>query len=85
MTVERPGGVPRDIHVTVGHGGSFGSSPLRQEIGLGDAQTIKSVEIRWPGDSTSQRLEPLAVDHAYHVRQGQTPTLVVRQSFDLSP
>jgi hypothetical protein len=85
VQVEGPDGNLREIHVTVGHGGSFGSSPLRQEIGLGDALRIKSVEILWPGGNRPQRLKALALDRAYHLRQGQAPTLVTRQSFDLSP
>jgi len=43
------------------------------------------VEILWPGGNRPQRLKALALDRAYHLRQGQAPTLVTRQSFDLSP
>lgn len=46
-TVEK-NGAKRQIWVTVGTGGSFGSSSLRQEIGLGQAQKIESVEVQWP-------------------------------------
>src|SRR6185503_7262564 len=38
----------RSIHLTEGTGGSFGSSSLQQEIGLGDAKSIRKIEIRWP-------------------------------------
>src|SRR5688572_14231303 len=38
----------REIHRVAGSGGSFGASPLRQEIGLGAAHAIDSVEVRWP-------------------------------------
>ncbi len=48
VTVRRPDGSLRDIWATVGTGGSFGSSSLQQEIGLGDAQKIETVEIQWP-------------------------------------
>lgn len=41
-------GSNRQICVTVNTGGSFGSQSLRQEIGLGDATKINSVEIMWP-------------------------------------
>ena len=45
---------PRAIHRVVGSGGSFGTSPFRQEIGLGQAQAIDAVEVRWPfGNKTS--------------------------------
>ncbi|MCP3912411.1 MAG: CRTAC1 family protein, partial [Actinomycetia bacterium] len=39
----------RDVHVLVSTGGSFGSSSLRQEIGLGNATAIRAVEVWWPG------------------------------------
>jgi len=38
----------RSIWRTVGTGGSFGSSSLQQEIGLGTARTIDRVEVTWP-------------------------------------
>lgn len=86
VVVESKDGEQRSIHVTVGHGGSFGSSPLRQEIGLGDARHVDAVEIVWPGTQTAQRIVGLELNHAYHVRQGQTGvTPIERQTFDLSP
>ena len=33
---------------TVSTGGSFGSSSLQQEIGIGQARVIKSIEVKWP-------------------------------------
>jgi hypothetical protein len=56
---------------TVGTGGSFGASPLRQEIGLGQAQSITSVEILWPRKGKTQVLTGLALDHFYKVREDQ--------------
>jgi len=47
VTVKTAAGKTRKIYVTVGTGGSFGASSLRQEIGLGDAQSIESLEVRW--------------------------------------
>jgi len=47
VTVTTPSG-PRQIYKTVNSGGSFGSNPLRQEFGLGNATSITSVEILWP-------------------------------------
>ena len=60
----------RDIYRTVGSGGSFGASPLRQEIGLGQALAIESVEIFWPSTGKTQVLGGLELDHAYWVREG---------------
>lgn len=48
VTVQEKGGKSRLICATVGTGGSFGASSLRQEIGLGQAEKIISVEVQWP-------------------------------------
>ncbi|WP_419860684.1 CRTAC1 family protein [Candidatus Palauibacter sp.] len=69
VTVEGPEGMRR-IHRRAGTGGSFGSNPLRQEIGLGRATRIEAVEIRWPGSGTVDRLTGLALDRAYRIREG---------------
>ena len=47
VEVDTPSG-SRTIHALGGTGGSFGSSSLQQEIGLGDATAIRSLEITWP-------------------------------------
>ena len=60
----------RSVFVTVGSGGSFGASSLRQEIGLGDATAVLAVEIGWPGDAETQRIEGLELDRFYRIRQG---------------
>lgn len=70
VTVETPAG-PREIHKTVNSGGSFGSSPLRQEIGLGNATAITRVELVWPASGLRQTLTGLALDRAYRVREGE--------------
>jgi len=44
----------RSIHRRVTRGGSFGCSPLRQNIGLGTAQKIELIEVYWP---TTDRTE----------------------------
>jgi hypothetical protein len=60
----------RAIHRTVGSGSSFGGSPMRQEIGLGRARVIRSVEIFWPVTGVTQKLTGLEVNRMYHVREG---------------
>ncbi len=42
----------RSITRWVSSGGSYGSSPLRAEIGLGRCERIESIEVRWPGGNT---------------------------------
>jgi hypothetical protein len=61
----------RAIYRTVGSGGSFGASPLRQEIGLGSAAAITRVEIEWPATGETQTIEGLQPRHRYHVREGE--------------
>lgn len=41
-------GTKRAIWASVGTGGSFGGSSLRQELGLGQATRIESIEVTWP-------------------------------------
>lgn len=67
---ESPSG-PRTIHRTVSPGGSFGASPLRREIGLGDITTIQSIQVHWPGPGHSQTFSNLATGRFYHLIEGQ--------------
>jgi hypothetical protein len=62
---------PRALYRTVGSGGSFGASPLRQEIGLGEATGISSVEILWPVPGPPQTVGSLQMDRRYRIREGQ--------------
>jgi hypothetical protein len=62
----------RRIYRTVGSGGSFGSNPLRQEIGLGDALAIESIDIVWPATGQHQRLPGVPMDRFYRVREGDS-------------
>jgi hypothetical protein len=83
IVVDRPGG-ERFIYRTVNSGGSFGCNPLRQEIGLGDATAIKSVEIRWPGSGTMQTITGLQLDACYRVREDKKeaePVILKRFTF----
>ncbi len=86
VSVATPKG-PRSIYKTVNSGGSFGSSPLRQEIGLGNATAITAVEIFWPVSDSRQRLTGFALDHAYRVQEDNSqpiPWDLKRIEFDLS-
>jgi hypothetical protein len=61
----------REIYRVVGSGGSFGASPLRQEIGLGQCNAIDRVEIFWPAMGKTQVIRDLKPDHCYAVREGE--------------
>jgi VCBS repeat protein/ASPIC/UnbV protein len=72
----------RAIHRTVGSGGSFGSTTLRQEIGVGRATAVKRVEVFWPVSGATQVLTGLEVNNLYHVKEGaDTATKVELRSF----
>jgi hypothetical protein len=52
-------------------GGSFASSnDPRVHFGLGDAQTVDSIEIHWP-DGGLEKIRPAAVDRIYTVLEGK--------------
>ncbi|MEJ7709698.1 MAG: ASPIC/UnbV domain-containing protein [Pyrinomonadaceae bacterium] len=38
----------RDLHRAISSGGSFGDSPFRLHVGLGDALAVDEIEILWP-------------------------------------
>ncbi len=66
----RTGTQSRSIHLLAGTGGSFGSSSLQQEIGLGQAESIESVTIRWPGSGLVQEFGPVELDAFYLATEG---------------
>ena len=83
VRVERPDGTVRDIHRVVDSGGSFGGNSLQSEIGLGDADVIREVEVRWPSEGSVQRFTNVGADAAYEVREGDPQLHPVRlQAFD---
>ena len=47
-------GKSRAVYRDVNSGGSFGSSPLRQHMGIGQAALIDSIEIKWPATGKTQ-------------------------------
>ena len=68
----------RAIYKTVRSGGSFGASPLRQEIGLGAALKIERIEIDWPGSGPAQILTGVEMDRVYRVREGDQNLAVIK-------
>ncbi len=59
----------RQIYSVVSSGGSFGSSPLMQHIGLGQAKEVKRLEITWPAMGQVQVLENLPADKKYEITE----------------
>ena len=76
----------RDVYATVTSGSSFGASSLRQEIGLGQANSIRAIEIAWPAGGDVQVFQNVAMDQFLHIREGDPMPLVLEfDSFDLAP
>jgi hypothetical protein len=65
-------------------GGSFGSSPLMQHVGLGPRTRARRVEIDWPVSHTRQVVEGLPVDRIVEIVEGkQGFRLLERKAFAL--
>ncbi len=66
----------RAVHVLVSTGGSFGSSSLQQEIGLGNATAIRAVEVWWPGGD-KQIFDNVPIERVVRLREGDPEPVVV--------
>lgn len=64
-------GNARSIYRHVSSGGSFGGNPLRQTIGLGQADSIDRIEIYWPTSNRTQSLEDIAADQTIRIIEGE--------------
>jgi hypothetical protein len=76
VVVATPDG-ERSVHALAGSGGSFGASSLQQEIGLGDAERIERVEVRWPSGGSPQTFEGVPLDRAVELTEGEAPIRVL--------
>ena len=63
-------GIERSVYRDVNSGGSFGSNPLRQHIGLGKATSIEKVEIKWPVTGKVQIFDNIPVDANIIIKEG---------------
>ena len=63
-------GKERSVYRDVNSGGSFGSNPLCQHIGIGQATGIEKVEITWPVTGKTQLFQNLAVNTHYKIIEG---------------
>ncbi len=63
-------GIERKVYRDVNSGGSFGSSPFRREIGVGQATMIDEIEIRWHGSKTVQVFKNVKPDQFIKVVEG---------------
>ena len=65
------GDARRSIYKWVNSGGTFGGSPLRQQIGLGDAESISLLEVYWPTSETTQQFKDVPADRIIEIAEDE--------------
>lgn len=63
-------GITRSVYRDVNSGGSFGASPHRREIGIGQATHIDYIEIRWQGSDAVQRFNDIKPNQFIKITEG---------------
>jgi hypothetical protein len=66
----RENGMARSVYRDVNSGGSFGSNPLRQHIGIGTATIIDSIQIKWPATGKTQVFKNIQVNTNFRIEEG---------------
>ncbi|HSZ32073.1 MAG TPA: CRTAC1 family protein, partial [Puia sp.] len=61
----------RTVYMDVNSGGSFGSNPLRKEIGIGEAKNIDELIIKWPTSGIVQVFKNIAPDQFIKITEGK--------------
>jgi hypothetical protein len=69
IKVVTAGEQPLTIHRHVSSGSSFGANSLEQTIGLGSADRISLLEIRWPASGTTQVFREIAADQVLEITE----------------
>lgn len=70
-------GSSRSVYRDVNSGGSFGASPLRREIGIGQAAIIDEIEIRWHGSSEVQIFKNIKPNQFLKITEGKSQLEVI--------
>jgi hypothetical protein len=65
------GGKRRSVYKWVNTGGSFGANPLRQQIGLGSAGRIDTLEVYWPTSGSTQKFQDVDADQFIEITEGE--------------
>ncbi len=65
-------GKERSVYRDVNSGGSFGSNPLQQHIGVGRAAVINRIVITWPATGAKQVFENPPVDGNLKIKEGDS-------------
>lgn len=63
-------GKERFVYREVNSGGSFGSNPLRQHIGIGQANIIDKIEIQWPVTNQTQVFKNVPAGLNIKIKEG---------------
>jgi hypothetical protein len=71
VRIREADGKRRSVHVLAGSGGSFGGSSMQQEIGLGRAEAIEAIVVRWPGSGTEQTFSDVSPNRVYDLIEGE--------------
>jgi hypothetical protein len=75
----------RSVYRDVNSGGSFGSNPLLQHIGIGTATSIEKIEITWPVTGKTQVYSNPPVDTNIRIKEGDMQLKTYKLNrFDLS-
>ncbi len=67
----RENGKQRMVYRELNSGGSFGSSPFRREIGIGQATVIDEITINWPASGITQVLKNVQPNQLIKIKEGQ--------------
>ncbi len=67
----RENGKERMVYREVNSGGSFGSSPLRREIGIGQATMIDEIVLNWPASGITQVIKNIKPNQLLKIKEGQ--------------
>jgi len=72
----------RSVYRVVGSGSSFGTNPLRAEMGVGGATRLKRLEVFWPATGKTQRFDDVATNQFVRITEGADRLEVLeRRSF----
>ncbi len=67
----RENGKERMVYRELNSGGSFGCSPLRREIGIGQATQIDEISISWPASGITQVFKNVKPNQLIKIKEGQ--------------
>lgn len=59
----------RSVYRHVNSGGSFGANPLRQTIGIGQADIIDRIEIWWPASGITQQFQDVTANRMIRITE----------------